>query len=289
MIFNKSDKQVRWIIGGSSGIGYELAKRYLQAGDKVCIFAHDQIDEAVATLNEFANESKKGAKHNENSDSVKGYEVDVTDTKQLAAVFNDAEQDFAAPDTVINSAGIAIAKSFKEMSEEEFKRQIDINLVGSRNVAYCALPHLKAARSNSKQRPKLVLISSMAGLVACYGYAGYCASKFGIIGLADVLRMELSKPEGIDIAVVCPPEVETPLVFEERKSGSPITTQLKQLGGSLPIEVAVDEILKGIRANDFFIIPGKQARKLYHLTRLLPMTVRGQVDKKLAKILKNSA
>ncbi len=289
MLFKKSTQHVRWIVGGSSGIGYELAKRYLQAGDRVCIFAHDQIDEAVITLSSHANTSKKAIKQNKNSDFITGYQVDVTDVKQLAAVFSDAEEAFAAPDTVINSAGIAIAKSFEEMSEAEFKRQIDINLVGSRNVAYSALPYLKQARDKSKQRPKLVLISSMAGLMACYGYAGYCASKFGVIGLADVLRMELSKQEGIDIAVVCPPEVETPLVFEERKTGSQVTKQLKQIGGSLPVDVAVDEILAGIRGNEFFIIPGKQARKLYHLARLLPMTVRGQVDKKLAQIIKKSA
>lgn len=289
MLFKKNRKPVRWIIGGSSGIGYELAKRYLQAGDRVCIFAYDQIDEAVAKLKKAANESKTEKKHNRDGDIINGYQVDVMDTKQLAAAFSEAVQAFASPHTVVNSAGIAIAKPFEEMSEEEFKRQIDINLIGSRNVAYCALPHLKVARDNSKQRPKLVLISSMAGLVACYGYAGYCASKFGIIGLADVLRMELSKQEGIDIAVVCPPEVETPLVFEERKTGSQITKQLKQIGGSLPVDVAVDEILKGIRGDEFFIIPGKQARKLYHLTRLLPMTVRGQVDKKLSQIIKKSA
>lgn len=283
MIFKKTKKQVRWIIGGSSGIGYELAKRYLQAGDRVCIFAHDQVDDAVGTLNEYAAKPKKGDEY------IKGYQVDVLDTKQLEEVFRAAEQALNTPATVINSAGIAIAKAFEDMSESEFKHQIDVNLVGSRNVAYTALPYLKEARSENKQPPKLVLMSSMAGLIPCYGYAGYCASKYGVIGLADVLRMELSKKEGIDIAVVCPPEVETPLVFEERRVGSPITKQLKQIGGSLSVEVAVDEILAGIQGNEFFIIPGKKARKLYHLSRLMPMIVRKEVDKKLAQIISKSA
>jgi len=283
MIFKKTKKQVRWIIGGSSGIGYELAKRYLQAGDRVCIFAHDQVEDAVSTLTEYAAKSKKGTEY------IKGYQVDVLDTEQLEEVFRAAEQALSLPATVINSAGIAIAKSFEDMSESEFKRQIDVNLVGSRNVAYTALPYLKEARNENKQPAKLVLMSSMAGLIPCYGYAGYCASKYGVIGLADVLRMELSKQEGIDVAVICPPEVETPLVFEERRVGSPITKQLKQIGGSLSVEVAVDEILAGIRGNEFFIIPGKQARKLYHLSRLMPMIVRKQVDKKLAQIISKSA
>lgn len=280
MIFKKSRKQVRWIIGGSSGIGYELARRYLEAGDKVCIFAHAQIEDSVKTLSEYTAKPKNA------SDFVQGYQVDVLDSEQLSAAFLVANQAFDLPSTVINSAGIAIAKSFEGLSESEFIRQIDINLVGSRNVAFHALPYLKDAAA-TKMRPKLVLIASVAGIMPCYGYTGYCASKFGVIGLAEVLRMELTRKEGIDIAVVCPPEVETPMVFEERRVGSPITTQLKQLGGSMTVDVAVNEILSGIESSKFIIIVGKQARRLDRLFRMMPMTVRKQVDKKVTQIMAN--
>ena len=58
-----------------------------------------------------------------------------------------------------------------------------------------------------------------------------------LVGLAEVLRMEL-RSQKIDVAVVCPPEVDTPLVTEERKNGSPVTAALKQLGSSMPVEKA---------------------------------------------------
>lgn len=281
-MFKKKQSAVRWIIGGSSGIGMELAKGYLKAGDQVCIFAHAEVDEAVQQLKK----SVKNAKQAEQN--IQGYTLDVLNIPQIEQQFAQANQDMSLPMTVINCAGIVYAVPFEEQTADQFERQININLIGSRNVASVALPYLKQARGQSKQNPKLVLVASMAGILGCYGYAGYCASKFGTIGLADVLRLEL-KAQNIDVAVVCPPEIETPMVFEERKIGSKITTQLKQMGGSLKVEPVCKEIMAGIQSDAFFIIPGKQARVLKRLIGMFPMVARQQVDKQLAEIMAKSA
>ena len=259
-----------WVTGGSSGIGFELTKRLLENGYKVCIFAHAGIEHAVTELQK-------------RSPNVWGFEVDVQNESTMATKFAEAVVNFGTPDLVINSAGISIAKNFDEMTSQEFERQININLIGSRNVAHSALPHLKQAVQQSK-RPKLVFIASAAGLVGCYGYTGYCSSKFGVVGLAEVLRMEL-RNQKIDVAVVCPPEVDTPLVTEERKNGSPVTAALKQLGGSMPVEKACQEIYDGIFSSEFMIIPGTQTRILTKLSRILPDLYRNQIDKKLDKII----
>ncbi|UJA06078.1 SDR family NAD(P)-dependent oxidoreductase [Acinetobacter johnsonii] len=261
-----------WITGGSSGIGLELTKRLLKDNYQVCIFAHAGIEQAIGDLQK-------------RSPAVCGFEVDVQNESTLDAKFAEAVATFGTPDLLINSAGISIAKSFEDMSSEEFLRQININLVGSRNVAHAALPYLKQTVQQGKT-PKIVFIASVAGLVGCYGYTGYCASKFGVIGLAEVLRMEL-RSEKIDVAVVCPPEVDTPLVTEERKNGSPVTAALKQLGGSMPVEKACQEIYSGIFSSQFMIIPGAQLRILTKISRVIPDVYRGQIDKKLDKILSN--
>lgn len=177
---------MRWIVGSSSGIGLVQAKRYLQAGVSVGIFAHDYIDEAMITLNKHRPKLKKTKIC---VSDVQGYHADMLDTEQSTWVFDKAKISLDAPNTVINSAGIAIAKSFEETSEAGFQRQIHINLIGSRNVAYTALPYLKLTRHYSKQRPELVFIASKAGLFPCYGYSEYATSTFGAVGLADVLRM----------------------------------------------------------------------------------------------------
>ncbi|OHC24353.1 MAG: short-chain dehydrogenase [Pseudomonadales bacterium RIFCSPHIGHO2_12_FULL_40_16] len=261
-----------WVTGGSSGIGLELTKYLLKDNFQVCIFAHAGIEQAVIDLQK-------------RSPAVCGFEVDVQNESSIIAKFAEAVTAFGTPDLLINSAGISIAKSFEDMSSEEFLRQININLVGSRNVAHAALPYLKQTVQQGKT-PKIVFIASAAGLVGCYGYTGYCASKFGVIGLAEVLRMEL-RSEKIDVAVVCPPEVDTPLVTEERKNGSPVTAALKQLGGSMPVEKACQEIYSGIFSSQFMIIPGAQLRILTKISRVIPDVYRGQIDKKLDKILSN--
>ncbi|WP_234950527.1 SDR family NAD(P)-dependent oxidoreductase [Acinetobacter johnsonii] len=268
----KNNMKTAWITGGSSGIGLELTKRLLKDNYQVCIFAHAGIEQAIGDLQK-------------RSPAVCGFEVDVQNESTLDAKFAEAVATFGTPDLLINSAGISIAKSFEDMSSEEFLRQININLVGSRNVAHAALPYLKQTVQQGKT-PKIVFIASVAGLVGCYGYTGYCASKFGVIGLAEVLRMEL-RSEKIDVAVVCPPEVDTPLVTEERKNGSPVTAALKQLGGSMPVEKACQEIYSGIFSSQFMIIPGAQLRILTKISRVIPDVYRGQIDKKLDKILSN--
>ena len=263
-----------WITGGSSGIGLELTKRLLKDQYKVCIFAHAGIEQAVKELTKI-------------SPSISGYEVDIQNENTLDEKFAEAAATFGTPDLLINSAGIVVAKSFEDMTSEEYLRQIRINLIGSRNVAHAALPYLKQTVQKGR-RPKLVFIASAAGLVGCYGYTGYCSSKFGVVGLAEVLRMEL-RSQKIDVAVVCPPEVETPMVAEERQNGSPITTAFKQIGGSMPVEKACKEIYLGIHSNDFVIIPGTQARILARISQLLPATYRSQIDKKLDQILQKLA
>ncbi|MEG2357402.1 SDR family NAD(P)-dependent oxidoreductase [Acinetobacter sp.] len=268
---NKENLPTAWVTGGSSGIGLELAKRLLKDKYQVCIFAHAGIEQAIADLQ----------KH---SPAVCGFEVDVQNESSMDAKFSEAAAMFGTPDLLINSAGISIAKNFDEMTSQEFERQININLVGSRNTAHAALPFLKQAVQQGK-RPKLVFIASAAGLVGCYGYTGYCASKFGVVGLAEVLRMEL-RSQKIEVAVVCPPEVDTPLVTEERKHGSPVTAALKQLGGSMPVEKACKEIYDGIFSSEFMIIPGTQARILAKISRVLPDVYRSQIDKKLDKIIR---
>ena len=267
---NNSSKTA-WVTGGSSGIGLELTKHLLKDKYQVCIFAHAGIEQAVTELQKL-------------SPAVCGFELDVQNESTMEAKFAEAAATFGAPDLLINSAGISIAKNFDEMSSQEFERQININLVGSRNVAHAALPHLQQAVQQGK-RPNIVFIASAAGLVGCYGYTGYCASKFGVIGLAEVLRMEL-RSKKIDVAVVCPPEVDTPLVTEERKTGSPVTAALKQLGGgTMPVDKACKEIYEGIFSNDFMVIIGAQLRILTKLSRVLPDLYRSQIDKKLDKII----
>lgn len=236
------------ITGAGSGLGLRLAELYAERGHAVIALDLRVSDEARARL------GARGRLHVE--------EVDVRDGAAVVAAVARGVAELGAPAVAVNCAGVQDAAVFEDLTEEAFRRVIDINLVGSRNVAAAALPHLRRGGH-------LVLVASMAGLVANYGYAAYAASKYGVVGLGQVLRIE-QRRRGVDVSVVCPPEVETPMVEAERRTMLPATKALKQMAGTLELEPAVQEILRGIDRRRAVIVPGAAAKRTLLLTKLLP-------------------
>lgn len=250
-----------FITGGASGIGLQLAREYARSGCAVTLFDIQSTENAVTELSAIPG-----------AGLVRAFALDVSDPASVREVFAEAAAE-QGPDVVIHCAGICIAAPFDETDDDAYTRLININLLGTRHVAAGVLPHLQAGS-------QLVFVASMAGLVGCYGYSAYCASKYGVVGLAEVLRIELVS-RAIDVSVVCPPEVETPLVVAERKSRPRQTGALKLMAGTLPVEYAVAQIRRGIDRRRFLIIPGKRARGLWFINKALP----GALTRRLADYL----
>jgi NAD(P)-dependent dehydrogenase (short-subunit alcohol dehydrogenase family) len=134
--------------------------------------------------------------------------------------------------------------------------------VGSRNFAAAALAHMQPGS-------RLALVSSLAGLVPNYSYAAYSASKYGVVGLAEVLRLEC-RPRGIGVSVICPPEVETNLVVEERKTQHPASAALKRTAGTLDLDTACRGIFSGLQEGRFMVIPSHRARAVAWMGKYVP-------------------
>jgi NAD(P)-dependent dehydrogenase (short-subunit alcohol dehydrogenase family) len=248
-----------FISGGGSGIGRYLARHYAGRGLPVAVFdlaIPESVRDELARL--------------PGSPALSFHEVDVCDAAGLEAAARAAVGVAGAPGLAINCAGIQIAGRFADLSEAQFSRVIDINLKGSRNFAAAVLPHMERGS-------KLALVASLAGLVSNYAYSAYNASKFGVVGLAGALRLECL-PRGIDVAAICPPEVDTPMVEEELKSMDPITRELKQVAGTLDLESAGKEIIAGLAGSDFLVIPGTRARWVARLSRWFPGLLRRKTD-----------
>jgi NAD(P)-dependent dehydrogenase (short-subunit alcohol dehydrogenase family) len=251
------------VTGAGSGIGNRLAQLLLERGDQVIALDLKFSEQARSALTEIGPPVHIG-------------EVDVRDGEAVKAAVDAGVSAIGPPRLAINSAGVVIAVPFEQTDEAAFRSIVDVNLYGSRNVAAAALPHLKHGGH-------LVLIASLAGFVANYGYAAYCASKFGVVGLAEVLRLE-QKPNGVEVSVVAPPEVMTPMVEEERRSGSKLTGEMKQFAGSMALDPAARAILKGIDAGGFLVIPSRQGRATRLLNQLAPKALtHGISDRLLAK------
>lgn len=247
------------ITGGASGLGARLAALLAARGERVATI--DQAQHAAPP-------------------SGAAFTTDVRAPEQVRAAVADAVAALGPPTLVINSAGVQHGQAFGDFTDEQFERVIAINLLGSRNVAAATWDHLAATRG------RLVLIASLAGLVPNYGYAAYCASKYGVVGLAEVLRLE-GAPRGVGVSCVCPPEVRTPMVDEERRTELPPTRALKDLAGTMDLDPAADAILAGIDRGDALIIPSARARGAVALARFAPRRLtRAISDRVVARALR---
>ncbi len=259
-----------FVTGGMSGIGLRMAELFAGRGAHLAIFDLRQNPEA---------EKQISAARRNPGQLLRTGTVDVSDSEAVRSEFAKAAAELGAPDLVFNSAGIVAAKILELSAAEEFENVIRVNLFGSRNVAAAAIPLLKPGG-------KIVLVASLAGLVGSYGYTAYSASKFGVFGLAESLRVEL-KPKGIEVAVVCPPEVDTPMVHYERTVRPRATEALKLFAGTLTVDEACSAILKGVESGRFIIIPGARGKLTWYLAKLLPRSLTHRVsDSIVAKALK---
>lgn len=255
-----------FITGGASGIGLQLAKYYLKGGHNVALFDLSFSESVLEELYPY-----QGASQN-----LVSLQADVCDMASLSGQVEAAVNTLGSPDLVINCAGILRAGRFTELPQSEFEQVVAINLFGTRNFICAVLPFMKKGAHVS-------MISSMAGVSGVYTYAAYCASKFGVMGLAKVLRQEL-KPRGIDVSVICPPEVSTPMVVKEHQTIDPICLEQKMVAGVLTVEEAVSKIAAGLATRKHVVVPGFRAKIIYLINRFAPDSIMfGIVDRIIAK------
>jgi NAD(P)-dependent dehydrogenase (short-subunit alcohol dehydrogenase family) len=258
--------QVAFVSGGGSGIGLCVAKELIGEGSSVAIFDLKVGDDVLNALRQRCVEGKQ---------NVNAYLVDITDPVAVESAMDQAAAEMGAPDLGFNSAGILRTGVFTDMPFETYELVVRINLIGSRNFAAGVLKHMGSGGH-------LVLVASMAGIVGSYTHAAYSSSKFGVIGLAEVLRLE-QKLQGIDVSVICPGEIETPLLVYEREHGSPITKSLNEIAGVITVEQAVSGIMRGLKRRQYMITPGFRARVLRFIARKMPGLFHRSVDSALAK------
>ena len=244
------------ITGGSSGIGFALAKQLVAEGTDVCLVARDmeKLERSKQALSEITIREDQ---------QVSIISADVSNYKDITEALRDWTDEFGIPDLVINSAGYVYPGYFQDLDIDTFAMQMDINYFGTLNVLKCLIPHMIQRGSGT-----VVNISSQAGFIGVFGYTGYGASKYAVRGLSDSLRSEM-KPHRIQVSIVFPPDTQTPqLEFEKNLKPS----ETKALAGNikpLTADQVANEIMRGIRKGRYVIIPGFDGKILYRLSLLL--------------------
>ncbi len=247
------------ITGGSSGMGLDLARSYSSQGENVVLLARNQ-----ARLDDAVNECKALVQHA--SQQILSFSVDVSNKEQLAATVTEIKQKISTPNILILSAGIVASERFIEQSDDAFENILQTNLFGSRAVARAFLPDMIKRGSG-----QVCFVSSLGGLISTYGYSAYSASKFAVIGMAGAMRQELAEYK-VGVNVLCPPEVDTPMVTKESEHILPQTRFIKDIGGTLQVQTVTKAALKGIAKNHFIIVPGLMAKISYWQARVFPRT-----------------
>jgi len=268
-------KQIVYVTGGSSGIGLGAAQQLAARGAEIAVFDLRLPGDAIAAI--------EAARHSP-SQRIARYALDVSDRRAVLETFARAAMELGPPDTLIHSAGIAKGGEFLSMAFEDFDRTLQVNLYGTRHVCEATAPLMV-----KRGKGQIVLIASMAGILSAYGYTDYATSKFAVRGFAECLRYEL-KPHGVSVLCFCPGEVDTPMVSAERKTIHPATLALKRTGGTISVDVAVRDLLAGIRRNQPLIITGRRSRLIYHVARLLPRRLwNWYTDRTVAQALREVA
>jgi NAD(P)-dependent dehydrogenase (short-subunit alcohol dehydrogenase family) len=264
---NKNWRTV-FITGGGSGIGLFLADKFLRAGIQVALFDLCFSRDAQSHLDAIALKA-----------NCLTFELDVRDSAAMEQSVSQAVQQLASPDLALNCAGVQLAKTFADLTQEEFERVVSINLFGSRNFAAAVIPVMERGAH-------LALVSSLAGLLPSYSYAAYNASKFAVIGLAGALRLEC-KPRDIAVSVICPGEIMTPMVVKELETMHPVTRRMKTFAGTLEVHEACEEILVSLAKRKSMIIPGVRAKFAYLLGRWFPGIMQSVSERMVVDTLKD--
>jgi NAD(P)-dependent dehydrogenase (short-subunit alcohol dehydrogenase family)/uncharacterized protein YndB with AHSA1/START domain len=183
------------VTGGSSGIGLAVAEGLVREGAEVAILARNELGLAAA--------KRKLAEQGGEAITVV---ADVADREALSAAVEKAVKELGGLDVLVASAASLSFGRFTETDPEDFEQTVDTVLRGTVDTVREALPHLERSRG------AVVCVGSIASLMPLPGMAAYTASKHGLVGFLDTIRVELEEGgSSVTISVVHPGAVDTPL------------------------------------------------------------------------------
>lgn len=258
------------ITGGSSGIGLATAKLLLKAGCNVTIIARNQEKLELAKT-EISKEAKPHQR-------VIAISADVANQEEIEVGIKKAIANLGYPHLLITSAGIAHPGYFQQLPLEIFEQTMAINYFGSLYSIKAVLPFMEQQKEGN-----IILISSGAGLIGIYGYTAYSPTKFALRGLAESLRGEL-KPKRIKVAIVYPPDTDTPQLQAENQTKPEETKIITGTAKTWSAEDVALAIMQGIKTGKFTITPGLEMTLLNRLHSLILPTLNWYFDKIIAKI-----
>jgi NAD(P)-dependent dehydrogenase (short-subunit alcohol dehydrogenase family) len=247
-----------FVTGGASGFGRAIAERWARAGYRVCIgdINDERLAETVASLRSL------GA-------TAHSLRCDVTKDADLEAAARWLEENWGGVDVVVNNAGVAIGGSITEISMDDWRWIVDINLLGVVRGCKTFTPIFR-----KQGHGRFVNISSMAGLIHPPMMSAYNATKAAVVALSETLQVELARDK-IDVTVVCPSFFRTNLTETMRVGSADIAAVTHKLVNKAKrgADEIADLTFKGVERGDFHILTHADGRAAWMLKRLAPFSV----------------
>jgi len=195
------DEQVVWITGGGTGIGRAMALEFAARGADVAVSGRrvDKLDDVVAEIERMGRRGLAVA-------------CDVTDEDDVDRVVAAVVEALGRLDVAVANAGYSVSGKIETLRAAEWRRQFEVNVVGLTSTIRSALPELR------KTKGRMVLIGSVAGVVASPGVGAYHASKYAVRAIGQVLAMELAG-SGVTCTTVQPGFVESEITKVDNLGG----------------------------------------------------------------------
>lgn len=196
--------------------------------------------------------------------------VDLTDAEAVRRLADRVHADHGPMDVVLNVAGVSIWGTFDRLTEDHWRRVLEVNLMGPVHVLSAFLPPMIEAR-----RGHVVNVASAAALFGLPWHAAYSASKFGLRGISEVLRFDLRR-YGIGVSLVCPGAVATPLVAGlevvgvDRSAPSLQRVERRFLRHAITADRAAEAIVEGLRRRRYWVYTSADVRLGHWAQRWLP-------------------
>lgn len=240
------------ITGAGSGLGLALAQRHARAGARVaCVdVIGDRAQAAVATLA---------------GDGHLALTADVGDDASMQALHDTVIAQWGGVDVLFNNAGIASAGALVDTTMDEWRRILEIDLLGVVRGCKLFLPHMLAARSGH-----VINTASFAGLAGAPGIMTYGVAKAGVVALSEQLRAEIHG-SGVSISVICPAFFRTNLM-ETAIADDATKAKVQRWMDRSPdtLDGVADKVFAACERGDFLILPTKHEPGRWRLKRWFP-------------------
>ncbi|MGX1768969.1 SDR family oxidoreductase [Dietzia sp. NPDC055343] len=249
------------VTGAASGIGRSAAIRLADEGARLVLT--DVNADGLAGVTQECRD--KGV-------SVLASEtIDLTDHEAVAAFGDRVVAANGAPDAIFHVAGNSAWGRPDLLEHRVWRSMVEVNLMGTIHVIEAFIPAMMAARKPGA----VVMVSSAAGLLGLPWHAAYSAAKFGIRGIAEVLRFDLA-PYDIGVHLVCPGAVDTPLVGSieiagvDRSNPEVAKTAAQFQRHAVTPDQAAESMIEGVRKGRYIVYTSPDIRLAFAAQKFAP-------------------